>query len=170
MRVPHSPFWVLREKCPKKGVFSGPYFPVFSPNAGKYGPGRTPSLDTFHTFGVLEYLNFCKFSENLTLAQDSQVSFNQINLMTLLSQKSIKKFYCLIATPQKIFTAQKMKISFKDFFIKCYQIHSFLRIWSHLLKESLMQNFIFCAVFMRIFMRSLEIYKSQIFDTEYVKP
>ena len=43
-------------------------------------------------------------------------------------------------------TAQKMKFSIKHFFSKCYQIHSFLRIWSHLLKKSLMQNFIFCAV------------------------
>ena len=51
----------------KYGVFSGPYFPafglnteryavrrdteylsVFSPNAGKYGPEKTPYLDTFH--------------------------------------------------------------------------------------------------------------------------
>ena len=42
----------LREKCP------GPYFPaiglnteryeVFSSNAGKYGPGKTPYLETFH--------------------------------------------------------------------------------------------------------------------------
>ena len=28
-------------------VFSGPYFPVFSPNTGKYGPEKTPYLDTF---------------------------------------------------------------------------------------------------------------------------
>ena len=51
--------------CPwslKKKVFSGPYFPafglnteryyyylsVFSPNARKYGPGKTPYLDTFY--------------------------------------------------------------------------------------------------------------------------
>ena len=45
----------------KYGVLSGPYFPafrlntkrsylsVFSPNAGKYGPEKTPYLDTFHT-------------------------------------------------------------------------------------------------------------------------
>ena len=32
------------------------------------------------------------------------------------------------------------------FFSKCYQIHSFLRIWSHLLNKFLMKNFIFCAV------------------------
>ena len=45
------------------------------------------------------------------------------------------------------FTAQKMMFSIKDFFNKCDQIRSFLRIWSHLLKKSLMENFIFCAVF-----------------------
>ena len=33
-----------------------------------------------------------------------------------------------------------------DFFSKCDQIHSFLRIWSHLMKKSFMENFIFCAV------------------------
>ena len=44
-------------------------------------------------------------------------------------------------------TTQKMKLSFKDFFSKCDQIRSFLRIWLHLLKKSLMGNFIFCAVF-----------------------
>ena len=43
-------------------------------------------------------------------------------------------------------TAQKMKFSIKYFFSKCDQICSFLRIWSHLLKNSLMKNFIFCAV------------------------
>ena len=42
----------LREVS-KYGVFSGPYFPVFglnifSLNTGKYGPGKTPYLDTFH--------------------------------------------------------------------------------------------------------------------------
>ena len=36
-------------------------------------------------------------------------------------------------------TAQKMKFSITDFSI-------FLRIWSHLLKKSLMENFIFCTV------------------------
>ena len=43
-------------------------------------------------------------------------------------------------------TVLKMKFSIKDFFSKCDQIHSFLRIWSHLLKKSLVENFIFCAV------------------------
>ena len=37
----------------------------------------------------------------------------------------------------------KMKFSIKDFSSKCGQIHSFLRIWSHLLKKFQMKNFIF---------------------------
>ena len=43
-----------------------------------------------------------------------------------------------------------MKFSIIDFLNKSDQISSFLRIWSHLLKKSLMENFIFCAVFLRI--------------------
>ena len=43
-------------------------------------------------------------------------------------------------------TAQKMKISIKDFCSKYDQIWSFLRIWSHLLKKYLIENFLFCAV------------------------
>ena len=41
---------------------------------------------------------------------------------------------------------KKFKFSIKDFFSKCDQIRYFLWIWSHLLKKSLMENFIFCAV------------------------
>ena len=37
-----------------------------------------------------------------------------------------------------------MKFSVKDFLSKCDQIHSFQRIWSHLLKKSFMKNVIFC--------------------------
>ena len=36
-----------------------------------------------------------------------------------------------------------MNFFIKDFFSKCDQIRSFLRIWSDLLKKSLMENFIF---------------------------
>ena len=50
----------------KYGVLSGPYFPVFglktercfislcvfSPNAGKYRPEKTPYLKTFHGVGL----------------------------------------------------------------------------------------------------------------------
>ena len=39
-----------------------------------------------------------------------------------------------------------MKFAIKNFFSKCDQICRKLRIWSHLLKNYLMGNFIFCAV------------------------
>ena len=42
-------------------------------------------------------------------------------------------------------TAQKMRFSIKDFFSKCDQICRKLRIWSHLLKKPLVENFIFCT-------------------------
>ena len=48
--------------------------------------------------------------------------------------------------PLGLNTAQKMKFFIKGFFSKCNQIRKKLRIWSHLLKKSLMENLIFCAV------------------------
>ena len=48
------------------------------------------------------------------------------------------------------YTAQKMKFLIKDFFSKCDQIRSFLRICSHLLKKSLMEKFIFCERYFTI--------------------
>ena len=39
-----------------------------------------------------------------------------------------------------------MKLSIQHFFNKCDQICSFLQIWSHLLKKSFMESFIFCTV------------------------
>ena len=37
----------------KYGVFSDPYFPAFSQNAGKDRPKKTPFLDTFHAVYIL---------------------------------------------------------------------------------------------------------------------
>ena len=57
----------LREKCPDTEFFlvriflhsdrirrDNSYFSVFSPNAGKYGPEKTPYLDTFHVVSKVE--------------------------------------------------------------------------------------------------------------------
>ena len=60
---------------------------------------------------------------------------------------SASNFTLLLACSKSVnVTAQKMKFSIKDFFIKCDEICSVLGIWPHLLKKSLMENFIFCAV------------------------
>ena len=59
--------------------------------------------------------------------------------------------YCatlpLFFIPSNLSLHKKMKFSIKDFFSKSAQIRSFLRIWSHLMKKYLMENFIFCEVF-----------------------
>ena len=49
-------------------------------------------------------------------------------------------------------TAQTMKFSITSFFSKCNQIPKKLRIWSHLLKKSVMENLIFCAVHLARFL------------------
>ena len=43
-------------KGSKYGAFSGPYFPVFGQNIRKYGPEKTPYLDTFHAVDYLRYV------------------------------------------------------------------------------------------------------------------
>ena len=58
---------------------------------------------------------------------------------SLLQRSCPKKITCVTGT------AQKMKFSM-DFFSKCDLIRRNLWIWSHLLKKSLMKNFVFSAV------------------------
>ena len=58
-------------------------------------------------------------------------------------------------------TCLYMTFSIKDFFSRCDQIHSFLRIQSHLLKKSLMENFIICSV--KKSMKGLGLYNSLCF-------
>ena len=64
--------------------------------------------------------------------------------------KTFEDSYFPYSNLEETFTPQKIhhKFSINDFFSKCDQIRRKLRIWSHLLKKSLMENFIFCAVFM----------------------
>ena len=64
-----------------------------------------------------------------------------------------------------------MKFSIKDFFIKCKQISSFLRIWLHLLKKSLVENFIFCAVWVTMIPNNLgfhQDYQLVVFQANYL--
>ena len=63
-----------------------------------------------------------------------------------LSRKTACDYSFEITVGSRGLTAQKMKFSIKYFSSKCDQICRKLRIWSHLLEKSLMENFIFCAV------------------------
>ena len=60
-------------------------------------------------------------------------------------------------------TAQKMKFSIKDFFSKCDQIRRKLRIWSHLLKKPLIENFIFCAMLLWSYLLKKSLMENLIF-------
>ena len=51
----------------------------------------------------------------------------------------------LLCLLDKLYTAQKTKFFINDFVSNCYQIRSFLWIWSHLLKKYLMANLNFCV-------------------------
>ena len=85
----------------KYGVFPGLYFPacglntvrysVFSPNAGKYGPEKTPYLDTFHAVHVIGLLT-------LTVAEFIDLIF----LSDTVDQLPI--FTSLLFTKLSIFT------------------------------------------------------------------
>ena len=69
-------------------------------------------------------------------------------------------------------TVQKMKFSIKEFFSKCDELLRNLRIWPHLLKKSLMENFIFfCSEVWAQCFNSLhlitEIIKSEMNKSKY---
>ena len=66
--------------------------------------------------------------------------------MLISTSQFLTKKKKLTQLEQRTITAQKKKFSIKNFFCKCDQVRRKLRIWSHLLKKSLMENFIFCAV------------------------
>ena len=53
-------WWHSLRKVSEYGVFCVPYFPVFSPNMGKYGSEKTLYLDTFHAVALkLSYFTDC---------------------------------------------------------------------------------------------------------------
>ena len=88
--------------------------------------------------------------DNAILMEDIQRYLINMNLFThdtTNHEDFISKFYS--HKYEFLFVnfciAQKMKFSIKDFFSECDQILSLLRVWSHLLKKSLIENFIFCA-------------------------
>ena len=91
-------------------------------------PKKKISLSTVEIFKKIYFIpHFCK------VLQWVRCAIFQINT----------EFPAPYSTP---YTAQKINFSLKDFFSKCDQIRCKLVNWSHSLKKSLMENFIFCAV------------------------
>ena len=68
-------------------IFSGTYFPVFSPNTGKYRPKKTPYLETFHT--VIWEMKYVAFWEETNDSTNSPIlnmtkTAEKMNFRTLL--------------------------------------------------------------------------------------
>ena len=62
---------------------------------------------------------------------------------------------------------KKWIFSTKNFFVKSDQIRSFLWIWSHLLKKSLMEKFIFCPVNQKTFTLDVKQTSNKLHQTKY---
>ena len=75
---------------------------------------------------------FANVDINAVLLIDAENAFNSI------SHKVMKLICPIIATYIINSLHQNMKFSITNFFSKCDQIRSFLRIWSHLLTKSVM--------------------------------
>ena len=75
MRFPHFFVKSTAWKVSKYGVISGPYFPVFRLNTGKYGPEVTSYLGTFnaviicHTFESVQH-----FVQHVVGEQKNEIS------------------------------------------------------------------------------------------------
>ena len=87
----------------------------------------------------LEILNLLFINQSLQRIKCS--IFWALNINLLGSNKMLLSLSISFITQTD--TAQKMKFSIKDFFSKFDQIHSFLRIWLHLLKLYLMETSFF---------------------------
>ena len=107
------------------------------------------TLNIFHTFFECFYIEFkkinvswviCLIFDKLSSRRTQMKRFQKGHKFSLHSEVHLEP-------SQTNITAQKMKFPIKDFLGKCDQIRRFLRIWSHLLKKSLIENFIFCAVY-----------------------
>ena len=65
------------------------------------------------------------------------------------------------------YTAEKMKLSIKDFFSKCDQISISLQICSHLLKKFSMGNFIFLYSVNSQFSAALFIFTKEVLNRQF---
>ena len=112
------------------------------------------------------HLKFLKFSQQISFRALAPVDwFWKIKLpakkersimSTIIFFYSCSNTFFIDLTGKKIMSMliksneslhKKMKFSIKEFFIKCDQIRSFLRMWSHLLKKkTLWKTLFFCAV------------------------
>ena len=106
----------------KYGVFSGPYFPVCSPNTGKYGSQKSLSLNTFHAVITRTTLELSKDEFKKSIVRNhyyTNLSFSII--------KEVGKFAMINGIKSTV-----------DPFSKLLSKHSFKRITANTRKIKLM--------------------------------
>ena len=120
---------------------------------------RTSMEKAFVSWGKLA--NYEEYLTALSCTKSNREEKKNVSFLVRCGQGSIgrSQFGHQLQKLEKIIsyltgTAQKMKFSIKDFFSKCDQICRKLRIWSHLLKKSLMENLIFCPVLSKEFKKT----------------
>ena len=139
--------------------FSGPYFPVFGLNSGKYRPEKTPYLNTFHAVTVisihssLEVYLYLRQSNTLIL-RDSRV----IILGALERKASTYPFKigkCLKAL-MKVFR-QKFGVMLQFFFRYCFLKNSLtsLAIWACLIRSTKVAVFSLGKILMLIWIQEV---------------
>ena len=105
-------------------------------------------------------IHFCLINCSVQASHDLDMPYKARQDISLEKEKDLSNH------PMRIYTTQKMKFSINDFFSKCDQMCWKLRIWSHLLRKSLIENFIFCAVIIRAFIYLLRTNNSSVHNGE----
>ena len=88
-----------------------------------------------------KFINSCKYLTSINFIGRKILYYTELLRVTCL-RDHLPWRSCTQELANYPHTALKMKFSIEDFFGKCGQIRSFLRIWSNLLRKSLMENFI----------------------------
>ena len=98
---------------------------------------------------------------------DQPTTMNQKPNVTSLLFFTLLKVCIEAITPKRF----PKKFLTKDFFSKCDEIRRKLRIWSHLLKKSLVENFIFCAVMYGKVVKRRDVFRnlSIIYDVYFLR-
>ena len=78
----------------KYGVFSGPYFPVFGLNTGKYGLEKTTYLDTFYAVFLAQllleiYVNIACFSLTEIWKRTRSLIFNKAAKWRMMKRSTL---------------------------------------------------------------------------------
>ena len=133
---------VLHEQERKQWLMNAKYYRTWT---GKVSLSVLREVQMMGTFSIeRNYFSFYYCITSL-LRGDKNYKFTKLLFKKFCGITCIKGKFSLTSTEKKwIF------ISIKDFFSKCDQIRRKQRIWSYLLKKSLMENIVFCAVLILI--------------------